>query len=250
MPVDILLYILIAAGLVFWLHNILGTRHGDERDRSNPFLEREDPPHKSDRDEEENVISFLEREQSVMRIAGADINDALPLGGRIDNKTAENGLEEIAKKDPDFVTADFLSGAIHAFTIIVEAFAEGDRETLKSLLKPNVYGSFEAAIQQREERGESVETIVHEVAKSHIIEARLDEDTAIITVRFCADETCVIRNAEGEILSGDPDTMTHMIDVWVFVRDLSSDDPVWYLKETRDDEVEDHKTPLPETKGE
>ena len=37
MSADILLYALVAAGLVFWLRNILGTRHGDERQRSNPF---------------------------------------------------------------------------------------------------------------------------------------------------------------------------------------------------------------------
>ena len=28
----------VAAGLIFWLRSILGTRHGEERERPNPFL--------------------------------------------------------------------------------------------------------------------------------------------------------------------------------------------------------------------
>ena len=31
MTADLLVYALVAAGLVFWLRSILGTRHGDER---------------------------------------------------------------------------------------------------------------------------------------------------------------------------------------------------------------------------
>jgi hypothetical protein len=37
-----------------------------------------------------------------------------------------------------------------------------------------------------------------------------------------------------------------MKDVWVFGRDIASNEPEWHLYETRDDEIEDHKTPLPD----
>ncbi|HRC27077.1 MAG TPA: hypothetical protein PKX87_06575, partial [Alphaproteobacteria bacterium] len=35
--IDLILYAAIAVGLVFWLRSVLGTRHGDERQRPNPF---------------------------------------------------------------------------------------------------------------------------------------------------------------------------------------------------------------------
>ena len=38
MPADLIVYALVAAGLVFWLRSVLGTRHGEEREHPNPFL--------------------------------------------------------------------------------------------------------------------------------------------------------------------------------------------------------------------
>ena len=42
--------------------------------------------------------------------------------------------------------------------MIVTAFAEGDRRTLKNLLSRDVYENFEAAIAAREQRGDTVES--------------------------------------------------------------------------------------------
>ena len=69
---------------------------------------------------------------------------------------------------------------------------------------------------------------------------------AYITVQFTADETCVIRNSDDVVISGDPDRITEMCDIWVFAKDMKSKDPVWQLVETRDGEPEDHKTPVPD----
>ena len=38
MPADLIVYAVVAAGLIFWLRSILGTRHGEEHERPNPFL--------------------------------------------------------------------------------------------------------------------------------------------------------------------------------------------------------------------
>src|SRR5690606_39836599 len=70
---------------------------------------------------------------------------------------------------------------------------------------------------------------------------------AYITIRFIADETCVVRDKDGVILSGDPDRITEMNDIWTFVRDIKDRDPRWLVQETRDgDVIEESSTPLPE----
>jgi predicted lipid-binding transport protein (Tim44 family) len=119
--------------------------------------------------------------------------------------------------------------------MIVEAFAAGDRDLLKSLLSPELFKAFDAAITEREKAGQTMMTEIHAIRKTDIVEARMLERRAVITVRFVADETVVVRNAAGEILSGHPDRITETIDIWTFGRDTRSKDPTWLLLATREE---------------
>ena len=69
-----------------------------------------------------------------------------------------SGLDAIAAADGSFDAQHFVAGARAAYEMIVNAYAEGDRRTLKSLLSREVYDGFEAAIGEREKRGETVES--------------------------------------------------------------------------------------------
>ena len=69
-----------------------------------------------------------------------------------------SGLDAIAREDKSFDAAGFLAGARAAYEMIVTAYANGDRRQLKDLLGREVYEGFEAAIQEREQRGEKIES--------------------------------------------------------------------------------------------
>ncbi len=43
MPADIVIYAVVAIGLIAWLRSILGTRNGSERSRPNPFMAPRSP---------------------------------------------------------------------------------------------------------------------------------------------------------------------------------------------------------------
>ena len=58
-------------------------------------------------------------------------------------------MEAIAGEDPSFSPDEFVRGARKAYELIVTAFAEGDRRTLKNLLSREVYDGFEGAIVER-----------------------------------------------------------------------------------------------------
>lgn len=238
LPVDILLYALVAAGLVFWLRSVIGTRHGDERERPNPFTSapKEKPAY--------------EGTDGAKTLDMPAITDGamMPRNASITNATSEMGLEDIARADRTFDPVSFITAAQEAFAIVVEAFAKGDRETLRDLLAEPVFNAFDGAIKAREKSGETVTTEIHAVRHADITDARLvNKRDAYITIRFTADETCVIKDKDGRILSGDPDRITEMVDVWTFLRDVKSRDPRWLLCETRDgDIVEEHKTPVPD----
>jgi predicted lipid-binding transport protein (Tim44 family) len=55
---------------------------------------------------------------------------------------------------------------------------------------------------------------------------------AHVTVRFVSDQVNVTRDAEGNILDGDPEQLAEIVDLWTFARDTSSRDPNWELVST------------------
>jgi predicted lipid-binding transport protein (Tim44 family) len=109
------------------------------------------------------------------------------------------------------------------------AYAEGDRRTLKNLLSREVYDGFEAAIRERETRGDTVETRFVAIDKSDITAAELRGRTAQVTLRFVSQLVSVTRDKAGNVIEGNPEKVTEVTDVWTFARDISSRDPNWKL---------------------
>ncbi len=233
MAADILIYALVAAGLVFWLRNILGTRHGDERERPNPFTSQ---PEKRDAPARSGAVKPASAAAGFADQPASDPAAGLERHMSIDSKFAETGLRDIAAADRAFDLPFFMNGAQDAFIMIVEAFAAGDKETLKMLLAPKIYEDFCGVIDAREKRGETASVEIHAVRKADVIDAQIRDGMAFITVRYTADETNVVRDADGTVVSGDPEKITETVDIWTFGRKSKTRDPAWLVYETRDDE--------------
>lgn len=243
MHADIILLAVIAAVILLWLRNVVGTRSEDDRQRPNPYKKQpeEAREQKSQEAKKAPLSEDDKRAKAKQRLHGPESHPD------IDNKTAETGLTQIALADKNFDTDMFLQGAKGAFKMIVPAFASGDREVLESLLAEDVYKAFDKVISEREENDQTAQTTIHAIEKAKIIDAKLKENLARITVRFTARETHVTRDSEGRVIYGHPSQKNNFTDVWVFARDIKSDDLKWLLVETRDDEEEEtDKTPMPE----
>lgn len=233
MPTDLILYALVAAGLVFWLRNVLGTRHGDERERGNPFTTPV-PDKLSDEVDAGQGKTLALAESSL---------PPLPRNVSITHEGVTSALKDLSRQDTEFDLSRFSQGAQDAFVLIVESFAAGDRETLKNLLEPSVYAAFDSALDQREKSGQTMSAEIHAVRKTEIMDCRTNGKTAYITIRFIADETSVNKDKDGTILSGDPDRITEMNDIWTFSRTIKSRDPRWLVHETRDGNDADNVAP-------
>ena len=214
--IDIVIFALIAAFLVYRLRNVLGRRHGEERQRANPYAAT--PPARAEQD---NVVSLPGRPP-----AGAedDVEVVTPDAGAV--------LAQIGVADPSFDSRHFLNGAKAAFSMVVKAFADGDTATLRPLLSDEIYETFERDIQNRQSAGDTLVTDINSVV-AEIIDARLQDRIAFITIRFTSSQTNVVRNAAGEIVDGDPAIPQEVVDIWTFSRDTGSRDPNWLLVETR-----------------
>jgi predicted lipid-binding transport protein (Tim44 family) len=139
------------------------------------------------------------------------------------------GLDDIAKQDSSFDPKHFVVGAKSAYEMIVMAFAQGDRRTLKDLLSGEVFDSFDGAIRDREQRGERIERKFVGIEKAEIVGAEMRSRVASLTVRFVSQMISVTHDKAGAIVDGSPETITDVTDVWTFSRDLASRDPNWRL---------------------
>ena len=83
------------------------------------------------------------------------------------------GLDAIAAADKSFDANHFIAGARAAYEMIVGAFAAGDRRALKNLLAREVYDGFDAAIRERESKGETVESRFVSLETAEIIGAEM-----------------------------------------------------------------------------
>lgn len=244
MSIDLLIYIVIAAVLVVWLKNTLGTKHGSEIDRSDiidQIRERQQQVQKSS-----DPVQFP-KDIALPKTPDTSyhILDGLEIEGGQDTIQS---LVDFMKIDPSFNPKAFVSGAKDAFPMIVESFAKGDLKTLKMLLSDDVFTAFESAIEDRKTKGETLITDVHAVKNCKIMGIKTVDRIAYIKLRFMAEETILVKDREGHVISGHPDKMITMNDVWTFGRNTRSKDPTWYLYETSDDVIEDFKNPIPDTK--
>ncbi len=134
------------------------------------------------------------------------------------------GLAALRARDPGFDVGKFLTGARGAYEMIVKDFAEGDRDSLKTLLAPKVLAAFETVIDAREAAGETQSVEFIQAPRGDLEHIKVDGDQVSIKVRFLAEQRVRSKTAAGESVD---DRRT--AEVWSFERNLKSRDPNWLL---------------------
>jgi predicted lipid-binding transport protein (Tim44 family) len=226
---DIILFAMIAAFLVLRLRSVLGRRTGHERPPpADPFARRRaeagnrTKPGEDRATGDDNVVALPDRQGG--EATGADPLPSDPLAA---------GLTQIGIADPSFDAAGFLAGARAAFETIVQAYARGEAKMLRTLLNDEVYERFSNAMAEREKTGETLDTTLIGIASAELIEARMENRTAFVTVKFVSEQVNVTRDNDGTVIDGDPSHVTNVTDIWTFARNTRARDPNWTLVETQ-----------------
>ena len=216
--VDILFFAMVAAFLVLRLRSVLGRRTGHERPRNSGIGPR--PADASGRkDSPDNVVALPDRGK-----AGTTVRPDSPLAAP---------LAQIAAADPDFDESRFLQGARAAFEMVVTAFANGDRDTLRPLTSGEVFANLERAMRERETAGHTFDSTLVGIKDAEIVDAEMDGREARISVRFISEQVNVTRDAQGQVVGGSTSAVEDVTDFWTFARDTRSRDPNWLLVATR-----------------
>lgn len=226
-----ILLIVVAVAIFLRLRSVLGRRTGNERPPFDPYSAQHsaDAAREAGRD---NVVA-LPRSGG-----GVDAAESVPDVQKRVSSVAEEGsplfdkLKTLVEADPSFDPKQFLQGANAAYEMIVTAFANGDRKTLRPLLSDDVFAGFEAAISDRESRGEKMSSTLIGIDRSKIIDGVVKGQVMQVTVRFSSQMISATYDKDGTLVEGDPKKVIEVTDVWTFSRDIRSDDPNWKLVAT------------------
>ena len=184
---DIIIFAAIAGFIIYRLRSVLGKRTGFQKDNI------EQKPLKNEENKQTPRIPSL-----------------------LDN---ELKLEVIYKKVDDFDHKQFLDGAKKAFEIIITAFNNGDKKTLKNLVSKNVYEAFEKAI---DENKNNPTAQFYSLIIESIEDAKVENNTISISINFTSEQ--MLNQDEGEIIKNK--------DTWTFEKPQNSSSPIWVLTQT------------------
>jgi len=213
-----ILQLLVLAGiaifLILRLKSVLGTRDGFEGpSRTKP-----------------NTGPTTRREFEV--IEGGPDHDIIDHVA--EDSDAAAALAEMKRIEPDFSVATFLEGARGAYEMILMAFEKGKLDEVMPFMDRDVYEAFAQVVDEREKEGLTIEAEFIGVRDLALADARFDPETrkAEIDVRAVAELVSVVRNAEGEIVEGEPGKPKRQKDIWTYERIMGADDPNWRLVAT------------------
>ncbi|MCF1446996.1 Tim44 domain-containing protein [Agrobacterium vitis] len=224
------LFFLVAAVLIFWqLRSVLGRRTGNEKPPKDPFAGRPDAA--SPAAEDARVVTLPRRDEADGEERQTVIDAYAPAGTPLNQQ-----LRQVVEVDPSFVPKEFLNGARMAYEMIVTAFAAGDRKSLKDLLSREVYDGFDAAITEREQRGEVMKSTFVGIDKAEITNAEVRDQEVQITVRLVSQLISATYDSQGAVIEGDAESVGDVNDIWTFARDTRSRDPNWKLIATESDQ--------------
>ena len=184
---DIIIFAVIAVFIIYRLRSVLGKRTGFQKNiNQQEFVKKETIP------DELKIPQLKENEQK---------------------------LEVVYKKVSSFNHKEFLEGAKKAFEIIITAFNEGDKGTLKNLVSKDVYNAFEGAINSGSNNPNSQ---FYSLVIDGVEDAKVEGGKISIAVNFTSEQ----------ILSDNEDSIVKNKDTWVFEKPESSTGPAWLLVST------------------
>lgn len=212
---EIIFLALITAYLLYRLWMVLGQETDeDQYRRDKKLLEVE---------AENNVVQLPAR-QSGQTLTS--LEEELKPG-------AKAGLETLKEADSQFSLDSFIAGAKSAYEMIIKAFAQGDKDTLKQLLTRKVFAQFDAAIEDRHANKLYLETTIESFDKVDIDSIELVDKQATIAVRFRTTQIRLMKDESGTIIDNPAKISTSITDIWTFTHSIDAENPTWYLAATR-----------------
>ena len=184
---DIIVFAVIAIFIIYRLRSVLGKRTGYQKKlTTNKYSEEKKAQIKK------NTPQLKENEQKLLKIY------------------------EVVE---DFDHKSFLDGAKKAFEIIISAYNQGEKKTLKGLVSKDVFAAFEKAIDNKNNNPNSQ---FYSLVIDGVEDAKVENNVVKITLRFTSEQ----------FTNDDENTVIKKKDLWTFEKKADSKSPEWILTST------------------
>lgn len=141
-------------------------------------------------------------------------------------KETEEPLKRILSAFP-FSVPDFVIGAKKAFEMVLTAFAGADSAVLKGLLSPALFRSFDSEIKKRLKKKQSAEFELVRFKSVSMVDAKLKGSVVSLALTFETEQVNALKDANGKVVEGSPETIDSASDTWTFTRDMTSASSLW-----------------------
>ena len=184
---DIIVFAVIAIFIIYRLRGVLGKRTGYQKNlTANQYSEEKKAQIKK------NTPQLKDNEQKLLKIY------------------------EVVE---DFDHKSFLDGAKKAFEIIISAYNQGEKKTLKGLVSKDVFTAFEKAIDNKTNNPNSQ---FYSLVIDGVEDAKVENNVVKITLRFTSEQ----------FTNDDENTVIKKQDLWTFEKKADSKSPEWILTST------------------
>ena len=184
---DIIVFAVIAIFIIYRLRSVLGKRTGYQKNlTTNQYSEEKKAQIKK------NIPQLKDNEQKLLKIY------------------------EVVE---DFDHKSFLDGAKKAFEIIISAYNQGEKKTLKGLVSKDVFATFEKAIDNKTNNPNSQ---FYSLVIDGVEDAKVENNVVKITLRFTSEQ----------FTNDDENTVIKKQDLWTFEKKADSKSPEWILTST------------------
>lgn len=174
----------------------------------------------------ENPNTRVERvvEEEVKRDFREEVKDF-----EFSSDKVKNTVEKILNKDRGLSLAQFANGAKGAFDMVLKAFSEGDKTTLKGLLSASLYKDLVKKLDDFSKKDLTPVKSLISIKVKQISGAKLSENLANITLKFTTEQINFVKDESDKIVDGDSSFIESVEDEWSFERNLKSSNPNWQI---------------------
>lgn len=215
--IDIIIFAIIAAVIAYRLYNTLGAEDNNSEEVKGKVINlhpiSEDDEDKSQEiDDEHNLADQL-------------IEDKL-------SKINLTNIKKIIAKDEKFSSSKFLKNTEKAFEIIIESFANGQKDALNKLCKKEIATKYINEYENQKKKGNKININLIGIESASIETISVKENIANIKIKFISEQISYVTDKNNKIISGDEKKIEVIDDIWVFERNLADKSPIWLLSKT------------------
>jgi len=178
---------------------------------------------------------FEESDNPVVRGARLLTDKVQDIFGTVFTRTElSETLTEIVKMDPSFQKELFLKDCeTDIIPNILEAMTRGDLEILEDWCYEAPFNVIAQPLRQAAQLGYSLDSRVLDIDNLDLAMGKILEQGPVLVITFTSQQILCVRNANGDVVEGDPEKVMRIQYVWVLCRDQAELDPkaAWRLLE-------------------